>query len=99
MRCHYCGCSLTHNIPPRIDTDATIEHLNSRNTFPGGRPNLNKTIVIACRKCNEGRAADEVRGLGIERLRELAGRWPLAAPSAPGTRTAGEPSDAEVGDE
>jgi 5-methylcytosine-specific restriction endonuclease McrA len=67
---------LTHNIPARIDTDATIEHLHSRNQFPNGRPNVENTIVIACKKCNEGRAAAEVRGLGIYRLRELAGRWP-----------------------
>lgn len=74
--CQYCGCSLTHNIPARLDTDATIEHLNSRNAFPAGRPNLPNTIVIACKKCNEARAAAEQRKVGIKRLRELAGRWP-----------------------
>lgn len=75
-RCYYCHCLLTHNIPVRLDTDATIEHRNSRNAYPDGRPNLNGTVVIACRRCNEDRAAAEVQGLGIERLQELAGRWP-----------------------
>lgn len=78
--CHYCSCRLTHNIPVRLNTDATIEHLNSRNAFPDGRPNLHHTIVIACRRCNEGRAAAEVQRLGIDRLRELAGRHPLPFP-------------------
>lgn len=74
--CHYCHCHLTHNIPARLPTDATIEHLNSRNAFPDGRPNLHNTIVIACKKCNEDRAAAEVQEVPIDRLRELAGRWP-----------------------
>jgi hypothetical protein len=74
--CYYCHCHLTHNIPPRLDTDATIEHLNSRTEFPDGRPNLNNTIVIACWKCNHDRAAAEVQALGIERLHALAKRWP-----------------------
>lgn len=74
--CHYCGLTMTHNIPPRLGTDATIEHLNSRNAFPNGRPNIDNAIVIACKKCNEDRAAAEEREVGIDRLRELAGRWP-----------------------
>lgn len=76
-RCHYCDCRLTHNIPPRLATDATIEHLHSRVAFPDGRPNVKNAIVIACRKCNGDRNDAEVRALDIEQRRALAGRWPL----------------------
>ena len=74
--CHYCACRLTHNIPARLATDATIEHLHSRVAFPDGRPQVHDAIVIACKKCNEERGAAEVQRLDIEQRRALAGRWP-----------------------
>lgn len=74
--CYYCHQALTHNIPPHLGTDATIEHLHSRNEFPDGRPQADDAIVIACKDCNEWRGALEERRVGVARLRELAGRWP-----------------------
>lgn len=74
--CYYCHVVLTHNNPPRVGTDATIEHLNSRAKFPQGRPEVGHSIVIACQRCNLRQAYLDQRELGIEHLRALAGRWP-----------------------
>lgn len=58
---------------------ATIEHLNSKLQYPKGRPNVfgkEKTLVVACNKCNNERADREQKQLPIEELWRRSGHTP-----------------------
>jgi ribosomal protein S14 len=74
--CQNCGTGLVHFTPrphqPVPDNFATLEHVNSRNQSRP-RPPVGRT-VLWCRRCNQDRGAAEQAALGIDRLRELAGR-------------------------
>ena len=77
--CHWCGRELVwfdpgpkcKAFPPNF---ATQDHLNSR-VASKPRPPRGK-LVLACRECNEARAAEEERALGIAELRRRAGHNP-----------------------
>lgn len=82
-RCWYCKVEMVYyplkkgeKVP---DNYATIEHLNSKLQYPNGRPDPRfkaRTLVVACKKCNEDRAAKEQSALPIEELWRRSGRPP-----------------------
>jgi hypothetical protein len=70
--CWWCGCRVRkyplpdgRMIPGNY---ATLDHLNSRNMYPGGRPQVNRRTrvlmtVLACYDCNKDRGDAELLGL------------------------------------
>lgn len=82
--CYYCKCKLNYyplkkgeKIP---DNYATIEHLNSRLQYPNGRPNVfgkERTLVVACWKCNNERGNRENGELSKEEQWDRSGSPPL----------------------
>jgi len=75
--CYWCGCEVIWYKPDPHDTlplnFATLDHVNSRVLYPGGRP-LRGETVLACRECNEERARIEQKQLGLGELRRRSGR-------------------------
>lgn len=65
--CYWCGCYLVDQGEPGAE-QATIDHLADRNR-PGRVRPLEGRWVIACRPCNEGRARERERALGLKELR------------------------------
>lgn len=78
--CWYCKVEMV-NYPLSLgekapDNYATIEHINSRIQYPDGRPNIDKTLRVACIKCNNDRANKEIAHLPIQERCRLSGRYP-----------------------
>ena len=71
--CYWCGHKMLwkweyckHATPPR--NLATWEHLDSRLSIERGQHPGEKRIVLACKECNEDRAAAEESNLGLREL-------------------------------
>ena len=62
--CSFCDCKLRER--PNGNNAATLEHIISRNNPLRGKAE-GKT-VLACKKCNNERAAAEQRAMPIEEL-------------------------------
>jgi hypothetical protein len=77
--CHWCGRKLVYfRLKPRQKTPpnfATLDHVNSRNVHPDGRPAQGR-LVLACPPCNEKRGALEVAVMPKEELWRRSGRPP-----------------------
>ena len=76
--CHWCGCeviyfkpALGQSLPAHF---ATLDHLNDR-IEEAPRP-IRGVIVLACKACNEARAAIRVANLPRNVLNARSGRWP-----------------------
>lgn len=85
--CHWCG-RLTQLLSGKEgermrrifpDDMATVDHLDTKlsgRRSPGG--GHEERTVLACRVCNEKRAADEERNVGLAEIQRRSGRLPLA---------------------
>lgn len=78
--CHWCGQEVVEitatygmSLPPNM---ATLDHLHDRIEHVKGRPVMplgTSVTVLACRSCNEKRAAERIRLLGKEEWRKRSG--------------------------
>lgn len=60
---------------------ATIDHLDSRLSGERGKyRGTGARTVLSCRKCNELRAAEEVKAIGVQEERRRSGRgvWKIS---------------------
>jgi hypothetical protein len=83
--CHWCEKKLIYfkmEGGGKLPSDfATIDHINSRLMYPDGRPKIGRR-VLSCPECNQGRANEEMKSLGIEELRRRSGRGTYKITSA-----------------
>lgn len=79
--CRWCGCLTVWWDEPGAGPDnaATIDHLRSRLNPRRGRAGGGPKTVLACRSCNQLRAADEDLALPLEERRRRSGRMPSNA--------------------
>lgn len=82
--CFYCNEPLVYYPLKRHERTphnyATIEHINSRLSFPEGRPDVwgkFRSLVVVCHQCNGDMARLEDLLLPIEEKWERSGRKPL----------------------
>lgn len=76
--CHWCGVEVVeveaHTLPTKPpDNAATIDHVYSR-LHPHRQAQRLGKWVLACWRCNQQRAIEEVKSLPIETLRARCGR-------------------------
>jgi hypothetical protein len=72
--CPDCGVEMvwfpTTGGTPLPDNFATIEHVNSRNRYPEGRPVPGKTVLL-CNLCNENRSRAEQGKVPLQEVRVM----------------------------
>lgn len=76
--CHWCGVKVIYYPLKKGETMpnnfATLDHLVSRYYKPRFDPKMKqKTMVLACFKCNMKRCEEDTKAQPIEKLWELAG--------------------------
>lgn len=79
-KCYWCGRDMVLTFAKkhgRRGDLATFEHLVSRISEERGKRSSAARVVLACRRCNNARGAQEYESLPISERRERAGMFPL----------------------